>query len=170
MKIIENYFELPELSEYLTVKELIDYGADFTKKDKGGYHALQPVCESLKVAFVKDLIAAGANVNASDPNGITPLLATIECCHFNPQAAAEIIELLLAAGADIEGRGDWDKTPFLKSCTRGESTITQLLINRGCDIHATANELGGPMGAVEFADLPHNSPEFKKFISSLYET
>jgi len=170
VKTIENYFELPRLSESLTVKDLIGYGIDFTKTDKDGYHALQPVCEALNVAFVKDLIAAGADVNATDPDGITPLIATIEHCHFNPQAAAEIIELLLAAGADIEGRGDWDKTPFLKSCTRGQSAITQLLIDKGCDIHATAAELGGPMDAIEFADLPHNSPEFRQFISSLYET
>lgn len=170
MSFLIDYQELPELSKYVTVSDLIKEGIDFTGPDKNGAYPLQPVCEALVVDYVQDLMEASANVNVRDACGYTPLLSVIECCHFDPIAAISIIRLLLDNGADIEGRGEWDKTPFLKSCTRGEIQVTQYLIERGCDIHAVANEIGGPMGAKEFSYIPSVSSEFREYICGLYHS
>lgn len=168
MPYLVDYSELPVLSEYVTVADFQAQGVDFSKPDASGAYPLQAICESLTVHYVSDLIQAGADVNVKDKCGRTPLLSTIECCHFDPDAAVKILEILLDNDADIECRGEWDVTPFLKSCTRGEVKVTQCLIDRGCDINATANEVGGKMDSKGFCDMPGISSEFREFIHGLY--
>ncbi|WP_203143274.1 ankyrin repeat domain-containing protein [Marinobacter mangrovi] len=165
--MFKSYDEIIEVTRYTTINELIAAGFDPSKPDMEGVYVLNPVCKRLNVELVYELIQAGANVNAVSADGYTPLLSAIEYSHHDSKAAVEVISLLLDNGADIEGRGDWDKTPFLKSCTRGVIEITRLLVSRGCDIHAKANEIGGLMGAREFADMPSNSTGFKRYIDEL---
>ncbi|OZG70000.1 hypothetical protein BTA51_28135 [Hahella sp. CCB-MM4] len=145
-------------------------GFDPSVPDEDGIFALEPVCVALKLELARDLIEAGADVNSKGSTGFTPLFSAIECAHHDPDRAIKLVELLLDSGANIEGRGEWDKTPFLKSCTRGVIGLTQLLVARGCDIHATAAEIGGPMGASEFADMPSNSKEFRQYVRGLFRS
>lgn len=166
--LFEHYDELIEISEFVPLEDMLKHGLDPTQPDLSGFYVLDPVCYALKYDLALGLIEAGANVNSKSSDGFTPVLSAIECSHHDPVAAIKLVSLLLDRGADIEGRGEWDKTPFLKSCTRGVIGLTRLLVDRGCDIHATANEIGGPMGAVEFADMPSNDKEFRNYVSSLY--
>lgn len=166
--MFRSYDELLEMIQYVTLDELLSKGFDPQKPDSEGVYVLNPVCKALDVNLAKQLIQVGADVNAISDDGFTPLLSAIECSHHNPGSAVTLVTLLLDSGADIEGRGDWDKTPFLKSCTRGVIEVTRLLVERGCDIFATAKEIGGQMGAKEFADMPSNSAEFKKYVNELF--
>ena len=168
--MFKSYSELVETCEFVALEELLNHGFDPTQPDDYGVFVLDPVCEVLNIELASELIKAGANVNSKSSTGFTPLLAAIECAHHDPAKAVELVKLLLDSGADIEGRGEWDKTPFLKSCTRGVIELTELLVSRGCDINATAAELGGPMGALEFADMPANSREFRDYISGLFHS
>lgn len=165
--MFESYDELIEISEYVSVEELLANGFDPRKPDADGIYVLDPVCKALKFELAKRLVEAGANVNSKSSDGFTPLLSAIDCAHHSPPSAVKLVSFLLDSGADIEGRGDWDKTPFLKSCTRGVVDLTRLLVARGCNTKATARELGGPMGSAEFADMPTNTPEFRQYISEL---
>ena len=47
--------------------------------------------------MIKALLDAGANVNASDGRGMTPLMLAVATNHQNPA----VIRLLLARGADV---------------------------------------------------------------------
>ncbi len=165
--MFETFDEILEMSDYVALDDLIRKGFDPSKPDKYGIYVLNPVCKALNVELAKQLIQTGADVNALSEDGFTPLISAIENSHLNPIAAVELVSLLLDAGADIEQRGDWDKTPFLKSCTRGIFSVTQLLVDRGCDVYAKSKELGGAMGAREFADMRSNSLEFKRYIEGL---
>lgn len=165
--MFDSYDEILEMSNYVALDELMRKGFDPSKPDKYGIYVLGPVCKALNVKLAGQLVQAGADVNALSEDGFTPLISTIENSHLNPAEALELMTLLLDAGADIEQRGDWDKTPFLKSCTRGIIPVTQLLVDRGCDVHATSKELGGDMGAREFADMRSNSLEFKRYVEEL---
>ena len=168
--MFKTYNELVEVGDYASLEDLVAHGFDPIQPDDDGVFALEPLCEALKLDLVRELIKAGADVNSKGSTGFTPLLSAIECAHHDPGKAIQLVELLLDSGANIEGRGDWDKTPFLKSCTRSVIELTQLLVSRGCDIHATAAEIGGPMGACEFADMPTNSREFRQYVSGLFHS
>ncbi|WP_444935501.1 ankyrin repeat domain-containing protein [Microbulbifer sp. JMSA004] len=165
--MFKSYDELLELAPLMTVEELILNGFDPTVPDSEGVYVLNPVCRAFNVDFARQLIGAGADVNAKSSDGFTPLLSSIDRSNVNPKGALEIISCLLENGADIEGRGDWDKTPFLKSCTRGVLEVTQLLVGNGCDTHAQANEIAGKMDGADFANMPSNSNEFKCYINQL---
>jgi ankyrin repeat protein len=164
------YDELIENSEYVSIDELLAHGFDPGRPDNDGLFVLEPVCRALDLDLARELIRAGADVNSKGSTGFTPLLSTIDCANKDPKKAVQLVELLLEQGAHLEGRGDWDKTPFLKSCTRGVAELTRLLVSRGCDIHATAAEIGGNMGALEFADTPSNSREFRQYVGSLFHS
>jgi ankyrin repeat protein len=169
-QMFKHFDELVEISEFVSLQDLLAHGFDPAQPDEDGIYALEPVCETLKLDLASELIKAGADVNTRGSTGFTPLFSAIECSHHDPKKAVKLVELLLDSGADIEGRGEWDKTPFLKSCTRGIIELTQLLVSRGCDIHATAAELGGTMGACEYADMPSISREFRQYVRGLFHS
>ena len=166
--MFKSYNEILDVINYVTADELTLAGFDPSQKDSEGIYVLNPVCKALNINLAKQLIRLGANVNAISEDGFTPLLSVIDCSHLNPSAAIKLITLLLENGADIEQRGDWDKTPFLKSCTRGIIEITRLLVEHGCNINAQAKEIDGLRGAEDFADLPSNTQNFKKYIKGLF--
>ena len=80
------------------------------------------------IEAVKQHIAAGADVNAKDENGVTPL-------HWTE--TEEIAELLIAKGADVNAKDDWSgSTPLHPTATFGYKEITELLIAKGADVNA----------------------------------
>jgi hypothetical protein len=91
---------------YEIAMALIEAGADV---NKGDYYAETPfMCSTGCPALVRDLIAAGADVNAigGDHDG-TPL------CYAARQGNVESITILLEAGADATIQDGCEKTPLL---------------------------------------------------------
>jgi ankyrin repeat protein len=73
-----------------------------------------------RIEVVRILLAAGANVDARDTKGNTPLLL----CHRNIKLA----ELLLQASADPNARNDYGETPLQRA---GSEEMKRLLIEHG---------------------------------------
>jgi ankyrin repeat protein len=82
------------------------------------------------IAAVKRDIEGGADVNARDPDGATPLMA----------AAAtdreEILLLLIRAGADVNAQANKGLTALLIASSSGYEDIVEALLRSGADIRA----------------------------------
>jgi uncharacterized protein len=92
-------------------------GADVHATDKNGVTPLHHAVRFRSPAAVKTLIENGANVNqACRRNGSTPLHRAVTqtgapCTAGKSQAAKEIIQILLAAGADPSLKNKLGKKP-----------------------------------------------------------
>lgn len=82
--------------------------------------------------IVKELIAAGADVNARDKNGETPLIRA--CVKEN----LGIFGALMAAGAANSDNvnNNNGKTPLIDACDLGQLDIVRALIHTGADVNA----------------------------------
>ena len=102
------------------------------------------------------LLNAGADVNASDKIGLTPLLLT---CGKPTRGYKAIAETLIKKGAMINVRDRLGYTPLLLSLSGGTADIAAMLILRGADTSArtrdgkTALDLAQTAGNKEVVDL-----------------
>ncbi len=84
----------------------------------------------LHIAATKEiaelLISKGADVNAKNENGQTPLFDAAVAGH------KEIVELLIANGANVNAKNDYGTTPLHNS----KKEIVELLIAKGADVNA----------------------------------
>lgn len=74
----------------------------------------------------KSAIAAGADVNAKNPDGDTPLqLAAIH---------REVAELLIGTGAEINVKNRWGYTPLMMAIGNNKPDAAAMFIDRGADV------------------------------------
>ena len=105
------------------------------------------------IDIVKLLVAKGANTNAKNLYGQTPLHCAVVRGHKN------IIKLLLAKGADINCRDNAGRTPLHYASGAGsyygiggdQMDIVQLLLDKGTDINVTDNQDWTPLHCATYA-------------------
>lgn len=88
------------------------------------------------LAFIGELVAAGAYVNAEGDDGFPALFAAISA---DREDNVRIVELLLDAGADVHIRGINDWTPLHYAVAAEEIGAVRLLLARGADPFATTS-------------------------------
>jgi len=81
------------------------------------------------IEAVKQHLAAGADVNAKDKYGRTPLHTAVDGDY------KELIELLIAEGADVNANSKIG-TPLHSAAFWGQKEIAELLIAEGADVNA----------------------------------
>ncbi len=77
----------------------------------------------------RSLIEGGADVNRRTPYGTTPLNRAVVV------GFKDIVELLIAKGANVNAKDNWDWTP-LHSAVYGHKDIVELLIAKGANVNA----------------------------------
>ena len=83
------------------------------------------------VSAVRALLRDGADVNASEPDGMTPL-------HWAAQLdALDTADVLIRAGADVAAATRYEMTPLFLACTNGSAPLVELLLEAGADPNST---------------------------------
>ena len=96
------------------------------------------------IEAVKQHLAAGADVNAKDENGWTPLNSAAV------KGRNQIVKLLIEKGADLNAG-----TPLISAATDGHMEVIELLIANGADVNAKANDQLGGTALHMTANLGH---------------
>ena len=100
---------------------------------------------------VKQHLADGADVNAKDKYGLTPL-------HYAAwQGRNEIVELLTANGADVNAKDVDGGTPLHEAASDGRKEVVELLIDNGADVNVKDDRGMTPLDwaeGVSRRDLP----------------
>ena len=122
------------------LRMLVDAGADVNYRGGQPYSPLHlAVCEQ-NPAAVGMLLAAGAEVDAHDDDGRTPL----DCVAQAPGDASGIAEMLIDAGADVDGVSPSGATvvaPLPAAVYAGNGRVAALLLARGAAVDETASLL-----------------------------
>src|ERR1041385_4251529 len=108
-----------------------------TSKPKDSTPPLIQALASGEYAKAKALIEKGANPNARDAGGLTPLMWAAD------QEQPEIVEMLLARGARVNDKDPGGGSALLLAVTHGDIRSTRALLNRGADpaVYVTRGEL-----------------------------
>ncbi|XP_065845194.1 putative ankyrin repeat protein RF_0381 isoform X2 [Oscarella lobularis] len=120
---------------------LIEKGCNIHAKDENGDGALVCASQNGHLKIGMRLIGLGLDVNEANPNEVTSLHWS---CLFNH---VEMAKFLISAGADIEALNKWGRTPFLEAAYSGAEGTLNVLIEKGCNIHAKSAQTGeGALG------------------------
>ena len=108
---------------------------------QSAFAAVADAARDANVEEVRKLIASGADVNATDPDGTSPLLwATY-------QLQPELVALLLEAGANPNVANALGVTPLLQASRYGDAHTIKLLLDAGADIEAASRDGETPLMA-----------------------
>jgi ankyrin repeat protein len=88
---------------------------------------LLKACFDGNLELVRGLLAGGADKDAANNDGATPL--SVAC----QQGYLEVVRLLIESGADTEKAMDDEWSPLYLACEKGYLEVVKLLIERGAD-------------------------------------
>lgn len=109
------------------IKEL-DAGLDVNAFDTLSQSALIAAVSHNHISTAQLLLDRGANPNLADPAGWTPFIHAVYA-GANP----ELLQLLIARGADINARNDRGVTALYLSSSVGREEQVRFLLNKGAD-------------------------------------
>lgn len=96
-------------------------------------------CSKGNIEEVRDLLQAGANVNARDAEGETPLMyAAVE-------GHVAIINLLAKKGADIDAVSSNNETALARASLNGRIEAVRTLLNLGASVDKSTDAQGTPL-------------------------
>jgi ankyrin repeat protein/truncated hemoglobin YjbI len=144
----------PDVStnEVHRVTVLLDYGASLGDRGRYGLTALHYAVRGGKLPLIKLLLERGAQANAQDEVGLTPLLQLSKTrSKANP---IPVMELLAASGANLDARDETQSTLLMYFARRGNAEPVRWLLAQGADRNArnksgkTAAEVGRAHAAI----------------------
>ena len=104
-----------------------------TLKSKDGKTALHHAVHDGYVSPVEVLsclIKNGAEVNARDQSGRTPLMEACRRCRAN------VVTFLIEHGAEVNARDQSGRTPLMEACKHCRANVVTFLIEHGAEVNA----------------------------------
>jgi ankyrin repeat protein len=102
---------------------------------------------------VRAALKSGGKVD-HDVNGATPLIAACLRAQLHPKESAEIVEILIDAGADVNREDKHGSSALSRCAIGGGIKAVRLLLDAGADVNSRSATLGTPlMGAAAEGDL-----------------
>jgi len=133
----KDYFGVTPLHEAAafqpaTVDILIGAGARVNERDDEGQTPLYWAVERGREDVVRTLLEKGADINAVDACGMSPLIrACAQCCvHVNTR----MVKLLIENGAAVESKDADGMTALHHASREGHTEIVSLLLKRGARV------------------------------------
>jgi len=86
-------------------------------------------------ATVQQLLAAGADVNARDEQGWSPLARAVYSQELK-HGFVDVVQVLIEAGANLEATIGYGVRPLMLAAGYGETAVVEALLNAGAEILA----------------------------------
>ena len=121
-------------NSYMSIaKMLLERGANVDARyDQFGGTLLHLVFQDPRVWKIHLLLDNGADLEAEDIAGRTPLFVSVRRGPFDPKA----VQALLERGANLEARDNYGHTALVEAARSGRLEAVQFLLERGADPHA----------------------------------
>ena len=112
------------------------FGASRDARARGGGHPTEELLRLVKSdepcpQALTELLREGAQVKASDSNGMTPLHCAAAMGH------ERLICQLYLSGGDLEAQNKWGATPLIVAAANGRLEVCRLLVHLGAAAEAT---------------------------------
>lgn len=114
------------------------HGAQINTTDELHWTPLHRATFHCNENMVRFLLSKGAEVNAVNDSGMTPLEWAVGCDNDNEL----MVKLLLDNGAEVNVHRSSGYTPLLEAISRGKEKIVKLLLDHGADVNAQKKENG----------------------------
>jgi ankyrin repeat protein len=95
------------------------------------------------VALLESRLRQGADPNARDKEGRTPLLEAVTA------GQVPVMRLLIGKGADVNARAHNGETPLIAAAAEGSLEAARLLVASGADLNVVARGWGSALKAAE---------------------
>jgi ankyrin repeat protein len=133
-------WEAIENADERAVRRILKEHPDLVEAtDKWGFTPLMhaAACVGRSVAVISAILEAGANVNRQTDEGYTALHCAIDVNGEANLNTAEVIGVLVAAGADLKVRQHYGWTPLLRAVVEGTADEVKALLAAGSDPNET---------------------------------
>lgn len=158
-----------DVSSLIIWEDLVKYGAnineldEFTRESKESLlHLAINHWSPRMLDIIEFLIKHGANVDAADANGATPIFYAIKRNHFVRTVSKSAV-LLLEAGANVNAKNQRGKTPLHLACELGNVHNVQILLKYGADVNLRCFN-----NMLPIKNLTFTGPDTVEIVSLIY--